>query len=356
MKTYVSKIYLPKKENLINYINQIYESGWLTNNGPLVQELENQLSDYLGVDNLLVTANGTMALQIAMKALDLQGDVITTPFTYVATSSALVAEKLNPVFSDIDQQTLNLNPACIESSITEKTSAILPVHVFGNACDIESIDLIAKKHNLRVIYDAAHAFGVKYNDRCIFSYGDISVVSFHATKFFHTIEGGAIVVNDSNLFEKAKAIRNYGMNEKGDIEYAGFNAKMNEFEAAMGLCNLKEIDQIMEERRRAFDYYRMKLNNCVTFQCYNPASTLNYSYIAALFQSHDEMCAIREALNAQDIYPRQYFYPSLDTTGFTGQSACMPLSRDVVDRILVLPMHSGAEVPVCETILSILKP
>ncbi|MEM7763865.1 MAG: DegT/DnrJ/EryC1/StrS family aminotransferase [Pseudomonadota bacterium] len=353
MKTFVSKIYLPEKEKFVAYIDKIYESGWLTNNGPLVQELEQALEAYLGVKNLLLTASGTAALQIAMKTLDLEGEAITTPFTYVATSSALVAEKVKPVFVDIDADTLNIDPDKIEAQITADTTAIVPVHVFGNVCDVEAIEAIAKRHNLRVIYDAAHTFGIKFKGRSVFSYGDISTVSFHATKIFHTIEGGAVIVNDDSLYAKAKAIRNYGMDDSGEIAYSGVNGKLNEVSAAMGLCNVHEIDRIIDERRRAFEYYTSQLQGKVGFQHYNPDATMNYSYISALFKDHAEMSAVRSALAEQEIYPRQYFYPSLETAPFTGSTAHMPISGDVVSRILVLPMHSGAERPVTETILNI---
>jgi dTDP-4-amino-4,6-dideoxygalactose transaminase len=354
MTTFVSKIYLPEKQKLKSYIDKIYDSGWLTNNGPLVQELEKRLADYLGVKNLLVVSNGTIGLQLAIKTLALDGEAITTPFTYVATSAALAAENIKPVFTDIQTDTLNMDPSKIEAAITENTSAIIPVHVFGNACAIDQIDAIAKKHNLKVIYDAAHAFDVKFDGNSIFSYGDISMVSFHATKFFHTIEGGAIIIKDDDMYEKAKVLRNYGIDGPESIKYAGFNAKMNEFEAAMGLCNLDEIDLIRAERKRAFEYYQDKLSSHVQLQHYNPRATLNYSYLSVLFKNHEEMDKTRSALKELDIHPRQYFFPSLDATDVYGQENIMNNSRNVVDRILVLPLHSGAEVQVCETILATL--
>ncbi|MFK8051684.1 MAG: DegT/DnrJ/EryC1/StrS family aminotransferase [Woeseiaceae bacterium] len=353
MKTFVSKIYLPERDKFVAYIDKIYESGWLTNNGPLVQELEQALADYLGVKNILVTASGTSALQIAIKTLDLQGETITTPFTYVATSSSLVAEKIKPVFCDIDPATLNIDPAKIEAQITEDTTAIMPVHVFGNVCDVEAIDAIAKRHDLKVIYDAAHTFGIDFKGQSVFSRGDISTVSFHATKIFHTIEGGAVIVNDDALFEKAKAIRNYGMDDSGEIRYSGVNGKLNEVSAAMGLCNLGVIDNTIAERKRAYDYYRQALGDKVAFQQYNADANMNYSYISVVFKNGEQMSAVRSALAEQEIYPRQYFYPSLETAPFTGSSASMPISNDIVSRILVLPMHSGAEQPVSKTILDI---
>ena len=355
MKTYVSKIYLPSKEKLIGYIDSIYESGWLTNNGPLVQELEKRLEEYLGVKNLLVVSSGTVGLQLAIKTLELEGEAITTPFTYVATSAALAAENVKPVYADIDPSTLNIDAANIEAAITENTSAIVPVHVFGNVCDIDAIDAIAAKHNLKTIYDAAHCFGVDYDGESVFNRGDISIISFHATKFFHTVEGGAIIIKDDELYERAKVIRNYGIDGPESIQHIGFNGKMNEIEAAMGLCNLDEIDLILQDRKSAFEYYQQHLSDIVELQNYNPRATMNYSYIAALFKSHAEMDAVRSTLAAKDIFPRQYFFPSLDTTECYGSGQAMPNSRDVADRILVLPLHSGAEVEVCNTIKDVLS-
>lgn len=354
--TYVSKIYLPKKENFLAYIDKVYESGWLSNNGPLVQELEAELQEYLGVENLLTVVNGTTGLQIAMKALELDGEIITSPFTYAATTSAILSEKLRPVYSDILVDTLNMDPSQIEAHITEKTSALMPVHVFGEICDIESIDAIAAKHNLKVIYDAAHTFGVNYKGKNALSYGDISMISFHATKFFHSIEGGALVFRDKEVYERAKIIRNYGSDGPDSVGMVGMNGKMHEISAAMGLCNLKEIDDINVDRKRSFEYYHKELENYVTFQAHNPDATQSYSYIAALFRDFEEMNRVREALAEKEIFPRQYFKPSLDTLDIVGEQEVMHTSRDVASRILVLPLHSHAEIEVCKTIQSIVSP
>ena len=208
----------------------------MTNNGPMVKLLEKRLAEYLGVRNIVLVSNGTVALEIAYRTLGIEGDVITTPFSFVATTSSLVTNGLNPIFADIDSQTLNLNTDNIENKLTRKTSAIVPVHVFGNGCEIEKIAAIAKKNNLKVIYDAAHAFGVEYKGESILNFGDISTLSFHATKLFHTIEGGALIVNDPNLVQKARYLINFGIESAESIPELGTNAKMNEFEAALGLC------------------------------------------------------------------------------------------------------------------------
>mgnify|MGYP000261033012 CR=1 FL=1 len=245
----VTKSYLPNIEKYKSYIDEIYKTAWLTNQGPLVQKLEKRLAQYLGVKNIVLVSNGTIALEIAYRALDLKGEVITTPFSFVATTSSLVTNRLTPIFVDIDEKTFNLNPKNIEKKITSRTSAILPVHVFGNACEVEEIKKIANKHNLKVIYDAAHAFDVKYKDKSLLSYGDISTLSFHATKLFHTIEGGALIINDDSLLEKVRYLINFGIKNQEEIPHLGTNAKMNEFEAAMGLCILDDIENIKNSRK-----------------------------------------------------------------------------------------------------------
>ena len=258
---HVSKVYFPDKQKFLKYVEKIYKSGWLTNNGPLLQELEKRLEEHLGVKNLLCVSSGTMALQLACKLLDLKGEVITTPFSFVATTSSIKWEGLDPVFSDINPETYNMDTSKIEKSLSKKTTAIVPCHVFGNACDIEQIDKIAKKNNLKVIYDASHAFDVKYKDESILSFGDVSAISFHATKFFHTIEGAAIIVKDDTLYEKAKIMRNFGIKSEDSVEILGINAKMNELEAAMGLCVLDEIETILAQRQESHEYYAEHLQD-----------------------------------------------------------------------------------------------
>ncbi len=341
---YVTKIYMPNKEKFKAYIDGIYESGWLTNNGPLIQQLEKRLEEYLGVKNLLCLSNGTDALQFAYRLLGLEDkEVITTPFSFVSTTSAIVVERLKPIFADIDRESYNINPKNIEKLITKNTCAIAPCHVFGNACDIEEIDKIAQKHNLKIIYDASHAFDVKYKGKHILNYGDISVVSFHATKIFHTIEGAAIVIKDDTLYEKAKILRNYGIDSPDSVSMLGINAKMNDIQAAMGLCMLDEVDEISKERKESHQFYTKSLNKYVQLQNKNPNSTQSYSYFPIVFQSEEDREKVQSALLKENISVRQYFKPSLDTLSYVETNEIMHNSRDLSNRILVIPMHSNIE-------------
>ena len=336
----VTKTYLPNKEKYKKYIDEIYENGWLTNNGPLVQRLEKKLAQYLGVKNIILVSNGTVALETAYRTLDIKGFVITTPFSFVATTSSLVTNKLIPIFVDINEKTFNLNPKNIEKKITSRTSAILPVHVFGNACEVEEIKKIANKHNLKVIYDAAHAFDVKYKDKSLLSYGDISTLSFHATKLFHTIEGGALIINDDSLLEKVRYLINFGIKNQEEIPHLGTNAKMNEFEAAMGLCVLDDIESIKESRKNVIELYKKELSSLVVFQEQNKQASQNYSYMPVVFKSEDELLRVQKALNEKEIYPRRYFYPSLDTLEFIEPKQECEISRDISKRVLCLPVFA----------------
>jgi dTDP-4-amino-4,6-dideoxygalactose transaminase len=339
----VTKSYLPNKDKYKKYIDEIYENGWLTNQGPLVQRLEKRLAQYLGVKNIVLVSNGTIALEIAYRALDLKGEVITTPFSFVATTSSLVTNKLIPIFVDINEKTFNLNPKNIEKKITSRTSAILPVHVFGNACEVEEIKKIANKHNLKVIYDAAHAFDVKYKDKSLLSYGDISTLSFHATKLFHTIEGGALIINDDSLLEKVRYLINFGIKNQEEIPHLGTNAKMNEFEAAMGLCILDDIEDIKTNRKKVVENYKIGLESLVTFQEQNNQASENYSYFPILFKNEEELLKVQKALNEKQIFPRRYFYPSLDTLDYIKPKQICEISQDISKRILCLPLYVGIE-------------
>ncbi|GIT98077.1 DegT/DnrJ/EryC1/StrS aminotransferase family protein [Sulfurovum sp. TSL1] len=353
--TYTTKIYLPDKEKFKAYIDEIYESRCLTNNGPLVQRLEKKLEAYFGVKNLLCISNGTDALQLAYRLLEVEGEVVTTPFSFVSTTSAIVVEGLMPVFADIDMDSYNIDPENIVSVITDKTCAIAPCHVFGNACKIDAIDEIAKRYNLKVIYDASHAFDVKYKGQHILNYGDMSIISFHATKLFHTIEGAAIVIKDDVLYEKAKIVRNCGIDGPDSVAMLGVNARMNEVEAAMGLCMIDEEDIIQKERKASHEFYTRKLRGYVQLQKKNEDATQSYTYFPVVFKSEDEMNRVREALLGKDIAARQYFKPSLDTLPFVEDQNVMVKSRDISSRILVVPMHSGVEPLVSEIIIATLK-
>ncbi len=335
----VTKTYLPNKEKYKEYVDEIYANGWLTNNGPLVQKLEKRLAEYLGVKNIVLVSNGTIALEIAYKALNLTNEVITTPFSFVATTSSLMISNLKPVFADIDDKSFNINPKNIEKFITANTSAILPVHVFGNACEVEEIEEIAKKHKLKLVYDAAHAFDVKYKNQSVLNYGDISTLSFHATKLFHTIEGGALIINDDELVQKVRYLINFGIKSPTEIPYLGTNAKMNEFEAAMGLCVLDDIENIKEKRKVVVGNYREELKDLVQFQEQNINASENYSYFPIVLKSEEQLLKVQKALNDENIFPRRYFYPSLDTLEYIEPKQECKISRDISKRILCLPVY-----------------
>jgi dTDP-4-amino-4,6-dideoxygalactose transaminase len=350
----VTKTYLPNKEKYKKYIDEIYENGWLTNYGPLVQRLEKRLAEYLGVKNIILVSNGTVALEIAYRTLGLKGFVITTPFSFVATTSSLVTNQLLPIFADIDPNSFNLDPKNIEKLITPNTSAILPVHVFGNACEVEEIEQIAKKYDLKVIYDAAHAFDVQYKDKSVLNYGDISTLSFHATKFFHSIEGGALIINDDKLVEKARYLINFGIKNQEEIPHLGTNAKMNEFEAAMGLCVLDDIEMIKQKRKDISENYKESLKGLVQFQDQNINNTENYSYFPVVFENETQFLKVQKALNEKNIFPRRYFYPSLDTLEYIEPKQECEISRDISKKILCLPLYAELEKDIQEEIIKII--
>lgn len=335
----VTKTFLPPIEEYEDLLKGIWHRNWLTNNGPVVNELELKLKEYLQVPNFLYTSNGTIALQMAIKALDLKGEVITTPFSFVATTSAIVWEGCHPVMVDIDPYTFNIDASKIEGAITPNTSAILATHVFGNACDIEKIDAIAQKYNLKVIYDAAHCFGTKYKGQSIFSFGDVSVTSFHASKLYHTTEGGGIFTNDSELLRKLALMRNFGFDGPENFACLGINAKNSEFHAAMGIVNLKYIDRILKKRKTDYIYYSEKLKSLdIQEQKINPDTESNYSYYPVVFQSEKALKRAESLLKNNWIFPRRYFYPPLHTLNYIQQvecESCLNISK----RILCLPIY-----------------
>jgi len=339
MNITVTKPFLPPYAEYQAYLKGIWEREWLTNNGPLLNELELKLKKHLEVDHFLFLGNGTIALQIAIRALDLQGEIITTPFSYVATTSSIVWERCQPVMVDICSKTLNIDPTKIEQAITEKTTAILATHVFGNPCDVEAIDTIAKKHDLRVIYDAAHAFGTLYKGRSLLAYGDIATCSFHATKLFHTIEGGAVVTSDAEILKRMAMMRNFGHTSLTEFGGVGINGKNSEVHAAMGLCNLKHIQRILDVRRRLCERYTSHLEDLpVTFQEIAPDTQYNYAYFPVIFESETLLLKVLEQLNLNNVYPRRYFYPSLSELPYVnGQSA--PIAEQISRRVLCLPLY-----------------
>ena len=336
----VTKSFLPPLEQYIEYLKGIWERGHLTNHGPLVNELEDKLRTYFGVKHFFFINNGTVALQIAIKALELKGEVITTPFSYVATTSSIVWEQATPVFADIDPDTFTIDPLKIEAAITSKTSAILATHVYGIPCDVEAIKKIADKHKLKIIYDAAHAFDVKCNGKSILEYGDISTLSFHATKLFHTVEGGGITTNDDELAHRISYMRNFG--HKGQEEFwgLGINGKNSEFHAAMGLCLLPNITTIIKERKERCDLYTSLLKD-LDVQLYKLPKNVewNYAYFPVVFKNEKTLLIIKDVLNALYIHPRRYFYPSLSTLGYVSGNPT-PVSDDISERVLCLPLYN----------------
>lgn len=343
----VTKPYLPSRDTLNHYLDGIYQRQWLTNNGQLVQELTRRLEDYLGVENLLLVSNGTLALQIAYRALDIYepvdgspAEAITTPFTFIATASSLKWNGMQPVFVDIDPDTWCVNPANIEAAITAATRAIVPVHIFGNACDVDAIDAVARKYDLKVIYDAAHAFGVKYRGESLLKYGDAATLSFHATKLFHTGEGGAVIFRRKEDLERAKHMINFGITGPESIESLGVNAKMCELQAAMGLSVLDEIERNMTLRAQAWHRYNEALPQCLQRQARHPMLGYNYGYFPLVFASEEQAVRVAATLKENGVLVRRYFYPSLDSVSCLGAGAALPVSKNIASRILCLPLYS----------------
>lgn len=335
----VTKSFLPPFDDYIEYLHKIWESNQLTNNGQFVQELEQKLTEYLAVKHLFFVSNGTIALQIAIKALDLRGEIITTPFSYVATTSSIVWEGCQPVFVDIDPNTLCIDPDRIEEAITPQTTAIMATHVYGIPCDVDKIKAIAEKHNIKVIYDAAHAFGVKYKGKSLVSYGDVSTLSFHATKIFHTVEGGAVITEDDELAHRIRYMRNFG--HKGQEEYfgLGINGKNSEFHAAMGLCNLPHVIEIIAARKQVCAWYdHLLAGSGLTRPNFPEGMECNYSYYPVLFPSEEVLVSARKRMNGEQIYPRRYFYPSLDELPYV-KSQDTPVAVDCSKQVLCLPLY-----------------
>lgn len=335
----VTKPYLPDRAKYNTYLDGIWSRQWLTNNGPLVNELELRLKNYLQQKHLLYLGNGTIAIQIAIKALKLKGEIITTPFSYVATTSSIVWENCSPVFVDIDEHSLNIDPRKIEQAITPLTSAILATHCFGNACDIDAIQAIADKYHLKVIYDAAHCFGTKYKGKSIFSYGDISTTSFHATKLFHTTEGGAVFTQDPEVLKMMAYMRNFGHDGPEKFATVGINGKNSEFHAAMGLCVLDDIDSILGARKQQSDYYDKALTHLKVLKPKIQANChFNNAYYPVVFESEEAAMKAKKELELREIFPRRYFYPSLSSLNYAGGQAT-PVSDSVSSRILCLPLY-----------------
>ncbi len=351
----VTKTFFPPLEEYTTQLERVWSNQWLTNRGELVLELEAKLKDYLRVNSILIMNNGTIPLQIAVKLLANEGEIITTPFSYVATTSSILWENCKPVFVDIHSEYLTIDETQIESAITPKTTAILATHVFGNPCHLEAIAQIAQKHNLKVIYDAAHCFGVEYKGKSIFEYGDVSTCSFHATKLFHTGEGGAIFCNDAALMHKIFYSHNFGHNGPLAFHGLGINGKISELQAAMGLAVFPYMERIIADRKKAVDFYNTNLN----FMTLRPMklrdnTTWNYSYYPVVFESEIQLLKVQKALNDHHIFPRRYFYPSLNLMGYF-ETSSMPISESIAKSILCLPLYDSLEISQLESIVTVIN-
>jgi len=334
----VTKTFLPDFDEYVKTLKRAWDKAWITNNGELVQELENELKSYLNVKNLIFTSNGTIVLMMALKALGITKEVITTPFSYVATLNAILWEGCTPVFADIAPDTFCSSPHEIEKKITANTEAILITHVYGYPCDIKAVEDLANEYGLKVIYDAAHAFGCTYNGKSLLDFGDISTCSFHATKLFHTVEGGCICTNDDSLHEKLINYRQFG--HLYDQYFSiGINAKNSEFHAAMGLCNLKRINEIIASRKNAFELYHKNLKDLpLEFPLLPEGLKYNYAYFPVLFPSEEALLKTMNKLAEEKIFCRRYFYPSLNTMPFIDYQPCT-VAEDVSKRVMCLPMY-----------------
>ncbi len=354
---FVTQPSLAPLNEFTDILKGVWDRGILTHNGPLVQQLETELQNILVAPHFTVVNNGTIALQIAIKALELEGEIITSPFTWIATVSAIKWEGCTPVFCDIDSKTLNIDPAKIEALITEKTVAIMPVHVFGTACNVIEIERIAKKYNLKVIYDAAHAIGSTFEGKSLLSYGDVSATSLHATKLLNTAEGGGCITKDLELDKKIKRIRFFGhSDDKTDIIEDGFNGKLTEVHAALGLANLKYYDEVLEDRKIKYLFYKEKLQELpnISFQDISQGE-INYSYFPIIFDTEAHLLKVETILKENNIFPRRYFYPSVNTyTKVVSYQSC-PISEDISTRILCLPLYFKLEMAEIEKIITLIK-
>jgi dTDP-4-amino-4,6-dideoxygalactose transaminase len=351
----VTKAFLPPVEEYKKMIDEIWASGWVTNNGIFVRQLEEQIKLKLGLKHFYFCSNGTVVLQIALKVLGITGEVITTPFSYVATTNAILWEGCSPVFTDINKDDFNIDCSLIEKSITPKTQAILATHVYGNPCNVDRINEIAKRYDLKVIYDGAHAFGVNYGGKSLLEYGDISTCSFHATKVFHTVEGGGITCNDKVISDKIMKSRQFG-HINDDYFSVGINGKNSEIHAAMGLCNLNYFDEIVMDRKKICGWYNQRLEGKVQLPKPLQGVTYNYAYYPIVLPSEDILLSIVKQLNEVDIFPRRYFFPSLNELSYLPATMSCPVSSDISRRVLSLPFYFGMEKEIVDLVtLIILK-
>ena len=356
---FVTKPSLPPLEEFIPYLEQIWDNKILTNNGPFHKQLEDALCNYLGVPYISLVSNCTIGLIIALKALDIKGEVITTPYSYVATAHSLSWNKIKPIFVDIDQNTLNLDPKKIEAAITTNTSAIMPVHVYGNPCDVDMIEVIAKKNNLKVIYDAAHAFGVKCHCGSILKHGDLSVLSFHATKVFNTFEGGAIISQDKKTKDYVDQIINFGITGETVVEQIGINGKMSEFNAALGLLQLKQIDIDIKNRQQIYEVYREGLKDItgINYFTYSNMEKGNYSYFPIFVEDNYPMARdqLYNKLKENGINGRRYFYPIITEFPMYQNALDLRCAKKISEKVICLPIYSKMEIKDARLILDIIK-
>lgn len=356
----VTQSSMPDFDDYIEEIKELWENRWLTNMGVKHDQLEKKLAQYLNAKHICLFTNGHLALEYIIKALELTGEVITTPFTFVSTTHAIIRNGLTPVFADINPEDYTIQTDQLEQLITEKTSAIVPVHVYGNVCNVVEIERIAKKYNLKVIYDAAHAFGVTVDNVNIANFGDASMFSFHATKVFNTIEGGAVTFSDYTLKAILDAYKNFGMTDPETVKFVGGNAKMNEFQAAMGLCNLRNLDQEFNKRRIVFERYIEKLSNidAIKLPYIQKGVKSNYSYFPVIFESGVIRDTIYEILKLNNIFARKYFYPLTNRFEYFGiqyKSGETPVAQDIAERVLTLPLYADLEIDSVDRLATIIK-
>lgn len=338
---HVTRTFLPPLEEYMALVREAWDSGWVTNNGVLVRRLEQELGDRFALPHPLFVGNGTIALQLALRALDISGEVITTPYSYVASTTAILWERCTPVFADIDPVSFCLDPARIEALITPRTQAILATHVYGLPCDVDTIERIARKHGLQVIYDGAHAFGTDFQGRPLLSYGDVSTCSFHATKIFHTVEGGLITCKDGPLYERLRLLRAFGQVED-DHFAAGINGKNSEMHAAMGLANLGHFDDIFRQRAHQWQRYRSLLDDAPVQLARIPEGTsYNHSYFPVVFRSEEVLRRVLAELKAVGVFPRRYFYPSITDIPYIARSGTCPIAERIAVRVCCLPLFHG---------------
>lgn len=360
---YVTRASMPPMDEYISQIRSLWDSAWLTNMGTMHKQLESELKFFLQVPQISLFVNGHMSLEMILQALNLSGEVITTPFTFASTTHAIVRNGLTPVFCDINDTDYTLDVNKIESLITDKTTAILPVHIYGQVCDVEAIDEIARRHNLRVIYDAAHSFGVTVNGKGIGTYGDASIFSFHATKIFNSIEGGAVAFSEDYIGDKLYQLKNFGILSETEVEGVGANAKMNEFQAAMGICNLRHIDEEMDKRKCVIERYKENLSGVNGLKIMQEQKNVktNYAYFPIVIDERKfgtDRNMVYSKLKEKNIYTRKYFYP------LTNQFKCYegkfdvsktPIAKYISERVLTLPLYADLNLDDVDTICNYIK-